>query len=105
MLLRAPLEPAFEPEPYREPFFSLRRPSRSIFGRFIAHMLVRLMIVAPLPANVQTAAALFPVSMLWSLVPTGDQANGANISRGHDAAGSRWAERIDGAIWIAMEST
>jgi len=73
VLSQTPLGPAFEPEPYREPFFSLRRPSQSILSRFIAHLLVRLLLVAPLPANLQAATALFPMSMLWSLVPSSHQ--------------------------------
>jgi RHS repeat-associated protein len=57
-----------DPLPYRDPVFSLRRPSRSILSRFLAHLLVRLLIIAPFPSNLQAAAALFPVSMLWPLV-------------------------------------
>ena len=64
MLPRAPLDP----QVYREPFFSLRRPSRSVVSRFLAHLLVRLLIVSALPGQWQAVAALFPVSMLWPLV-------------------------------------
>jgi RHS repeat-associated protein len=70
---RTLLEPA-EPAPYREPLFSLRRPSRAVFSRFIANTLVRLLIVSALPANLQAAAALFPVSILWPLVAPDDRA-------------------------------
>jgi len=64
VLPRAPLDP----QVYREPFFSLRRPSRSVVSRFLAHLLVRLLIVSALPGQWQAVAALFPVSMLWPLV-------------------------------------
>jgi RHS repeat-associated protein len=68
-------ETPFEPPPYREPLFSLRRPSRSTLTRFAAHLLIRILIVAPLPANLQAAAALFPVSMLWPLVTPDERAS------------------------------
>jgi RHS repeat-associated protein len=65
---------SIDPSPYRDPVFSLRRPSQSILSRFLAHLLVRLLIVAPFPAHLQAAAALFPVSMLWPLVAPEERA-------------------------------
>jgi hypothetical protein len=62
---RAPIEP----QVYRERFaLSLRRPSRSILSRFLAHTLIRLLIVSALPAQWQAAAAFFPVSVLTPLL-------------------------------------
>jgi RHS repeat-associated protein len=77
VLQRAPLDPdAAALQVYREPFaVSFRRPSRSILSRFLAHLLIRLLIVSALPTQWQAASALFPVSMLWPLVvPASDEA-------------------------------
>jgi len=63
-----------EAQVYREPFFSLRRPSRSVVSRFLSHLLIRLMIVSALPGQWQATAALFPVSMLWPLVAPQERA-------------------------------
>ncbi len=71
MLRRAPVDS----QVYREPFFSLRRPSRSVVSRFLAHLLVRLLIVSALPGQWQAVAALFPVSMLWPLVAPEERAS------------------------------
>jgi RHS repeat-associated protein len=58
-----------EATPYREPYvFSFRRPGRSFLARLVAHLVIRLLIIAPLPGPWQAAAALFPASMLWPLV-------------------------------------
>lgn len=58
-----------EATPYREPYvFSFRRPGRSFLARLVAHLVIRLLIIAPLPGQWQAAAALFPASMLWPLV-------------------------------------
>ena len=68
-LERDPVPIEAERPPYREPYvFSFRDPKRSFVFRFFAHLLVRLLIVTPLPARFQVAAALLPVSMLWPLV-------------------------------------
>src|SRR3990172_3225022 len=74
VLPRAPLDP----QVYREPFFSLRRPSRSVVSRFLAHLLIRLLIVSALPGQWQAVAALFPVSMLWPLVAPPARAGAAS---------------------------
>ena len=58
-----------EPAVYREPYvFSFRHPRRSFLARFFAHVLIRLLVIAPLPPQLQVAAALFPVSVLWPLL-------------------------------------
>jgi RHS repeat-associated protein len=74
MLPCTPNDSVIEPQVHRDPFFSLRRPSRSILGRVLADLLVRLLIVSTLPSNYQAAAALFPVSVLWPLVATEETA-------------------------------
>jgi hypothetical protein len=43
--------------------------------RLVAHLLIRLLILTPLPAHVQVNAALFPVSMLWPLVGSNEQSD------------------------------
>ncbi len=48
--------------------WSFRDPGRSLVWRFFAHLLVRLLVLAPLPPQFQVASVLFPVSMLWPLV-------------------------------------
>src|SRR5512138_3979160 len=49
---------------------------RGALKRFVAHLLIRLLIVMPLPGNLQAAAALFPVSLLWPLVSAGSEQAG-----------------------------
>ena len=66
---------------HRAPFaLSFRRPSRSILSRFLAHVLIRLLIVSALPANLQAASVLFPVSMLWPLVEAGQAAPAPDVA-------------------------
>ncbi len=53
----------------RAPFvWSFRRPSLSFVWRFFAHLIIRLLVITPLPPHFQAAAVLFPVSMLWPFV-------------------------------------
>ena len=47
---------------------SLRAPHRNPFWRFFAHLLIRLLVLTPLPAELQAVSVLFPVSLLWPLV-------------------------------------
>lgn len=49
-----------------EPF--VWRPGRHGFKRLVAHVLIRLLILAPLPPHLQLAAALFPLSLAWPFV-------------------------------------
>lgn len=44
-----------------------RRAQESPLFRLVAHVLIRLLIVGPLPDHLQAAAALFPVSVLRPL--------------------------------------
>src|SRR5574341_1510511 len=46
---------------------SPRRMLRSPLARMLAHVLVRLLVIGPLPAQFQVAAALFPFSLLAPL--------------------------------------
>ena len=52
--------------------WSFRRPSRSFLWRFFAHLVIRLLVITPLPPQIQAAAVLFPVSMLWPLIQAGE---------------------------------
>lgn len=52
------------------PLFSLRHLSRSLLMRAVARLLIKLAVLLPLPRELQAAAALWPVSILWALVPT-----------------------------------
>ncbi len=55
--------------PSHAPFvWSFRDPGRSLVWRFFAHLLIRLLVLTPLPPQFQAASVLFPVSMLWPLV-------------------------------------
>ena len=64
--------------PYREPYvWSFRRPSQSFLARFVAHSLIRLLIVASFPPHAQAVAVLVPMSMLWPLVQRAEAAKEA----------------------------
>jgi len=97
VLARAGLRP--EPLDFtRLPALSLRRPSRNPVARAMAHMLIRLLVLSPMPEHVQVWAALFPVSMLWPLVSRSEK--GASGGEGERAAppeaSCSEAERLDG---------
>ena len=47
---------------------SFRSRSRSPLFRLVAHVLIRLLVITPLPSEYQVIAALFPVSVLWAVV-------------------------------------
>jgi site-specific recombinase XerD len=46
--------------------------AQSPLFRLVAHVMIRLLIVTPLPAPMQAIAALFPVSILWPIVRAGE---------------------------------
>src|SRR6266571_318108 len=48
--------------------FSFRRPQQSQLFHFVAHILVRLLLIGPLPAHLQAWIVLWPISMLTPLV-------------------------------------
>ncbi len=64
----APLVSFEVPASYGLQPWSFRDPGRSFVWRFFAHLLVRLLVLTPLPPQFQAAAVLFPVSVLWPFV-------------------------------------
>jgi hypothetical protein len=89
---------SFGPQP-----FSFRDPGRSPLWRFFAHVLIRLLVIAPLPPQLQAVAVLLPVSILWPLVrPAEAQAaapdsNNPDSSQAPKLAISLLSERLGGA--------
>ncbi len=64
--------------PYRAPFvWSFRHPGRSLVWRFFTHLLIRLLVLTPLPPQFQAASVLFSVSMLWPLVRPAEPVEGS----------------------------
>jgi hypothetical protein len=65
----APLVGEISPPP-RPHARSFRDRVHSPFGRLVARLLIKLLIITPLPREMQLLAALYPVSILWAVVPT-----------------------------------
>jgi YD repeat-containing protein len=47
---------------------SFRRPGRSPLVRLLVHVLIRLLVLGPMPADVQALSAVFPISILAPLL-------------------------------------
>jgi hypothetical protein len=95
------LSPPIPQQTPRAPVWSFRRPGRSPLFRVFAHLIVRLLIVTPLPEPLQVAAALFPVWVLWPLVRPAE----GGIHKTEDAASTEEAaesrsSRSLGARWV-----
>jgi len=64
--------------------------SHGFFSRLLAHLLIRLLVVGPLPASVQAWAAFFPVSLLAPLVATASPGGEGAAAQGTQVPQDAW---------------
>jgi hypothetical protein len=73
--------------------WSLCRPTRSRLVRLVAHVLIRLLVIGPLPPSIQRAALLFPASVLWPLIDAashrGEEVISTNLPASKEAPSPR----------------